>query len=193
MRIGDERLPKQLLYGELGDGRRPAHKTKLKFKYCLENALIWTGIATGNWEKDTQDHDGWRKCIVGCARFERGNMRELIGGLGESERVLPFMFVVCGGKYLSRTGLVSHQKSNRNRLMINSDLAMDISNRTCVKCRTVCFSVRRLKRNFKNVHTVAPVLSTNHYFCHQCEIKCAKSWLGLSHIRAFQGNNNEPF
>ena len=46
VRMPDNRLPKQLFYGELVYGKRPAHKKKKRFK----NNLKAVGMNVDNWE-----------------------------------------------------------------------------------------------------------------------------------------------
>ena len=39
IRLDDDRIPKQLLYGELSVGSRPQHKPKKRFKDCVKDSL----------------------------------------------------------------------------------------------------------------------------------------------------------
>ena len=50
VRMEDERIPKQLFYGELMTGKRPQHKPKKRFKDCIKNSLKAFKIPVENWE-----------------------------------------------------------------------------------------------------------------------------------------------
>ena len=50
VRMEDERIPKQLFYGELMTGKRPQHKPKKRFKDCIKNNLKAFKIPVENWE-----------------------------------------------------------------------------------------------------------------------------------------------
>ena len=50
VRTGDARLPKQLFYGQLRDGKRPQHKPRKRYKDCLKNNLVKIKINPDNWE-----------------------------------------------------------------------------------------------------------------------------------------------
>ena len=50
VRMVDERIPKQLFYGELMTGKRQPHKPKKRFKDCIKNNLKAFKIPVENWE-----------------------------------------------------------------------------------------------------------------------------------------------
>ena len=61
----EERLPKQLLYGEHVDGKRLAQKPKMRYKNCLETAVKKCSIGGVTWESKALDRGQWRKkCIM---------------------------------------------------------------------------------------------------------------------------------
>ena len=62
-RLGDERLPKQMFYGELTEGKWARHKPKLRFKDCLKTSLKQANIGIDNWEDSAEDRASWRKMI----------------------------------------------------------------------------------------------------------------------------------
>lgn len=69
--MNDERFPKQLLYGELEDGRRLVHKPKMKCRDCFRIALTQTRISVVGWERERHKAKmgGWReRSHNGCLR-----------------------------------------------------------------------------------------------------------------------------
>ena len=50
IRMGDDRLPKQLFYGELLKGKRPQHKPKKQFKNIIKSNLKSLKIDVNTWE-----------------------------------------------------------------------------------------------------------------------------------------------
>ena len=70
-RMKDERLPKQLFYGELSIGKRPQHKPRKRFKDVLKSNLKALEIDVDNWEVLTESRPTWRKLVrKGCSVFE---------------------------------------------------------------------------------------------------------------------------
>ena len=65
VRMEDTRLPKQLFYGELENGKRPRHKPRKRFKDCLKHNLKEISIDDGVWEETALNRDKWRKSVRG--------------------------------------------------------------------------------------------------------------------------------
>ena len=69
--MGDERIPKQLLYGELRDGERHQGDQRKRFKDSLKHNMKQCGIDEVNWETMAGDRSRWRTAIKqGVNRFE---------------------------------------------------------------------------------------------------------------------------
>ena len=62
-RMKPERIPKQLLYGELSDGTRPAGRPILRYKDVCKRDLKSAGIDVETWEKTAADRPAWRRYI----------------------------------------------------------------------------------------------------------------------------------
>ena len=62
-RMADDRLPKQLLYGQLCYGKRSVGGQKKRFKYTLKKTLTSFNIDVTNWEVCAQDRTLWRSMI----------------------------------------------------------------------------------------------------------------------------------
>ena len=72
VRMEDDRLPKQLFYGELKNGKRLPHKPKKRYKDCIKDNLKVLGVNIGDWEVVAEDRVGWRYMIKeGCSAFEK--------------------------------------------------------------------------------------------------------------------------
>ena len=72
-RMSDDRLPKQLLYGELCYGKRPLGGQKKRFKDTLKKTLTSFNIDVTNWEVCAQDRPLWRSMIHTGARTAETN------------------------------------------------------------------------------------------------------------------------
>ena len=60
VRMDSERIPKQLLYGELTHGKRCRGWLKKMFKDSLKVSLKSFDIDTNSWENQAQDRPSWR-------------------------------------------------------------------------------------------------------------------------------------
>jgi len=57
-RMPDSRIPKFLLYGELGNGVRSRGRPLLRYKDVVKRNVVSAGIS--NWEKLAEDRQKWR-------------------------------------------------------------------------------------------------------------------------------------
>ena len=58
--MGNDRIPKQLLYGELAEGQRTAGGQLKRYKDNVRSTLDKCHIPPGNLEQVAADRDAWR-------------------------------------------------------------------------------------------------------------------------------------
>ena len=63
VRIDDGRLPRQLCYGDMWEGKRSALKPKKRFKDTIKYYLKQSGLSVDQWEKMASDRNKWRKLL----------------------------------------------------------------------------------------------------------------------------------
>ena len=202
VRLDDNRIPKQLLYGELATGIRPNHKPKLRYKDSLKGTLKKVGISADSWEHiAVEDKGKWRQLThekvklfeesrVKHAVLKRNvrkrteNYQELLGS-DSSYQSCPQCDRIC----LSKAGLKSHLRSHE----LQPSHVYDLRDPTkCHICEKVCKSTGGLKRHLKshgdNVDVPGHGASLT-LTCSQCDKQC-KSLAGLkSHLRAHNRAN----
>ena len=61
--MGDERIPKCLLYNELIDGRCKRGRPTLRFKDVCKRDLKWLNVGIDKWEELTNDRVKWRYTV----------------------------------------------------------------------------------------------------------------------------------
>ena len=67
----DTKIPKQLSYGELVNGKCPRHKLQRRYKDCLKYNLKELDIDYNNWEESALYRSEWRKAVKdGCNLLE---------------------------------------------------------------------------------------------------------------------------
>ena len=122
VRMPDSRLPKQLLYGELSQGKRSVGGQKKRFKDCLKASLKSLDIDLTTWETLAQDRPSWRgKLSSGARAAEARRIRE-----AQTKRAMrkartastatsasPHMCPTCGRAFRARIGLASHLRTHR--------------------------------------------------------------------------------
>ena len=62
-RMQDGRIPKDLLFGELQEGKRRVGCPQLRFKDVVKRDLKYTGIDHTTWEKEAEDRDNWKSLV----------------------------------------------------------------------------------------------------------------------------------
>ena len=63
LRMGDERIPKSMLYSELVDGTRKRGRPTLRFKDVCKRDLKSLNVGTDKWEELANDRDKWRSSL----------------------------------------------------------------------------------------------------------------------------------
>ena len=61
--MDNSRLPRQLFYGEMWEGKRSALKPNKRFKDTIKYYLKQSGLLVDQWEKMASDRSKWRKLI----------------------------------------------------------------------------------------------------------------------------------
>ena len=71
LRMGDERIPKSMLYSELVDGRRKRGRPTLRFKDVCKRNLKSLNVGTDKWEELANKRDKWQYSVYRVLK-ERG-------------------------------------------------------------------------------------------------------------------------
>ena len=137
VRMGEERIPKQLFYGQIHDSSRREGRPLLRYKDKLKDNLKRIEIDVGNWENLAADRKAWRtSCFSKLSNFEkrrtkhhdtlRANMksRNINNPVGPDHRC-----TVCGFIARSKAGLAVHARTHITSEPAN--LICTICNRTC--------------------------------------------------------------
>ena len=123
-RMSDERLPKQILYGELHSRRRKAGGQRKRYKDDLKQTLHKCDIQPDQLELLVVDRRGWRNvCVRGLAYCEkRGERLKEAARARRHKRTLQppatddqYECHLCGRRCLSRIGLLSHSRAHERR------------------------------------------------------------------------------
>ena len=74
--MGPERLPKDLLYGQLAAGMRPTGRPYLRFKDACNRDLKGAVISLDQWEQVAEDRKEWRSAVKnGCPHAEEERLQ----------------------------------------------------------------------------------------------------------------------
>ena len=123
-RMPDSRIPKQLLYGELSQGKRTAGGQKKRFKDSLKTALKDFDINPQSWESLAAERSAWRCAIsLGArkaeeqrmthARQKRERRKERTASAQPADPA--FTCPECGRVCRARIGLTSHLRTHLPR------------------------------------------------------------------------------
>ena len=127
VRMGDDRLPKQLLYGELSTGTRSAGGQLKRYKDCTKKILHACNIPPVYLEPLAEDRQEWRiKSRQGLAHFEEARTRSLQEARERRHRMATtnvdatisstdYDCPECGRHCASRIGLHSHMRAHQRR------------------------------------------------------------------------------
>lgn len=123
LRMDQDRLPHQLLYGELQTGRRPRGAPKRRYKDQLKDTLKRTNISVETWEEVAMERAQWSHNIrSGIQHFEtartnkdqeKRNNRKQRQANPPTQPTIPC--VTCGRLFRAKIGLISHQRTHQPR------------------------------------------------------------------------------
>ena len=154
IRFDDDRIPRQLLYGELSVGSRPQHKPKKRLKYCVKDSLAQCKIDNHDWEMVACDRNRWRKMVYSGSRCFQDNAniwaktkRAARKGDNIDPDLSQFVCKEYGQVCLSSAGLTSHRCSHDERPLANYEAFLGINQSACEECGKVCKSRSGLARH----------------------------------------------
>ena len=117
-RMDNNRLPKQIMFGELRDGKRNIGTPKKRFKDELKTSLNSSGLNHTEWEERASNRVSWRDDVRrGVSSFEenrRAQAREKRRRRKDrttEDSTQSYVCSKCDRVCLSRIGLFSHQRS----------------------------------------------------------------------------------
>jgi hypothetical protein len=188
IRMGDERLPKQMFYGELAAGARPQHKPRKRYKDCIKENLERLRIHVDTWEKTAEDRVLWRSAVSeGSRDFEarliahKKLKRDLRKGVVNDVSACAARWPCkkCGRLLLSKAGYVNHLKSH-NQHPRREVLASRLDQQKCLMCNKACKSVAGLKRHMAvhksevGKHNAISSARSLLFTCHICFKACKR-------------------
>ena len=124
VRMPDERLPKQMFYGELKHGKRSQGGQRKRYKDCMKSSMKKFNIDSNNWEETACNRSTWRSLIhkgaiayekqrISSAEDKRKQRKIRISQQHAEER--PFPCPNCDRRFLAQIGLTSHLRTHRRQ------------------------------------------------------------------------------
>ena len=117
-RMEDTRLPKQVLYGELSQGKRCTGRPKLRYKDICKRTLKELCIKEEEWSQMAEDRDKWRSEVFdGATSYENNRIKDVEESRQRRKNttsdethntMLNCKF--CRRSCKSRAGLASHER-----------------------------------------------------------------------------------
>ena len=121
-RMDDARLPKQMLYGELRDGSRPANGPKRRWKDQAKQTLKVCRIDSTTWELAAANRGEWRRTVAIGLKAKEETEREASDARARRRRQrelhpppADFRCPHCPRLLRSRLGLHSHVAAHERR------------------------------------------------------------------------------
>ena len=125
-RMPDGRIPKDILYGELEEGKRQCGRPKLRFRDVCKRDLRSLGIDEVSWEETASDRSAWKnsvktgiesseakRAVKWEEKRERKKKRSSVANSDVDDGTTSctlFTCSLCGRICHSRIGLFSHSR-----------------------------------------------------------------------------------
>ena len=148
VRMDDGRLPRQLFYGEMWEGKRSALKPKKRFKDTIKYYLKQSGPPVDQWEKMASDRSKWRKLVhESIESFENNRIqysayKHLIRkGEQDPAPSLQSRHANCDiyeKLCLSLAGLKSHLRKYAKSIWHTNNVTASKTERLCQFCGKIC-------------------------------------------------------
>lgn len=116
VRMNDNRLPKQLLYGELREGSRNVGGQKLRYKDVIKRHLKRVDCDVNTWEVTARDRKTWRGVVSSVSEKVERRREEEYNLKSRSRHGLIQSDIICGRcgrNFVSNAGISSHLRSNK--------------------------------------------------------------------------------
>ena len=150
----NSRLPKILLYGQIGNAPRPEGRPLLRYKDKIKANLSSLKVPLTNWEQLAQNRSEWRGlCNQHVTNFEIERKEKMVRAREERKglsRPEPgnslFTCDVCQKICKSNAGLSSHKRSQHSSHVNQATSNSNEDHRSvCQICGKVCKNERGLK------------------------------------------------
>ena len=162
-RMDDGRLPRQLFYGEMWEGKGSALKPKKRFKDTIKYYLKQSGLSVDQWEEMASDRSKWWKLIhESISSFENSRMlysayKRLIRK-GEQAPALDPKVTTLTVTYVENCAylLLVSKVISVNVQNLSCTKIMSLQNKTdrlCQFCGKICRSLAGLKSHLR-IHKI---------------------------------------
>ena len=123
-RMPEERLPKKILYGELGMGKHSYGGQKKRYEDTLKASLKGFNIPTKSWEQIAQDRAKWRGLIrksaseyeakgTSEAEQKRAQRKARAKASPTELSCSDLCCSICNRQFRARIGLISHPRTHK--------------------------------------------------------------------------------
>ena len=145
--MDDGRLPRQLFYGEMWEGKRSALKQK-RLKDTIKYYLKQSGLSVDQWEKMASDRSKWRKLIHESSAY-KSLIRKGEQGPAPGPQSHHVNCDICGKLCLSLAGLKSHMHKFAKFILHPNNVTASKTERLCQFCGKICHRLASLKSHLR--------------------------------------------
>ena len=122
VRMNDTRIPKQLFFGELKEGKRKRGRPRKRYKDNLKDNIKWCGIKPEELSITASNRQGWKTVSrQAVAALEESRRSQALAArerrhraAASPARTTEFQCPVCHRLCKSNLGLYSHKRSHKD-------------------------------------------------------------------------------